>query len=121
MSTQFCIALGEGVQVSPAAYLAALRTAMENPTAKFRQSFQDPRGWMGPKTGAEIVQEYRRMIADRWASRSMAALVIGKGNRANRRVQVIRDAAAECKWCGQKTGATSKRFCDVSCARSYNS
>ena len=114
-----CIVLGEGVRVSPAAYLAALKLAMDNPTMKFKQSFQDPRGWMGPKTGAEIVQEYRRMIAGRWADRTMAQYSYGKGNAAQRRVKVIRDRQAECKWCGQKTGSVSKRFCDSSCARAY--
>ena len=116
---KYAIALGEGVQVTPAAYLYALKTAMDNPTAKFRQSFQDPRGWMGPKTGAEIVSEYRRMIADRWAARTMSQHTYGKGNAANRRVQAIRDRHAECKWCGSRTGSAQKRFCDVSCARSY--
>lgn len=114
-----CIVLGEGVRVSPAAYLAALKLAMANPDRQFKQSFQDPRGWMGPKTGAEIVQEYRRMIADRWAERSMQQHLIGNGNAANRRVRAIRDRQAECKWCGQKTGSVRKQFCDVSCARSY--
>ena len=114
-----CIVLGEGVRVSPAAYLAALKLAMDNPAMKFRQSFQDPRGWMGPKTGAEIVQEYRRMIQERWESRTMAQYSYGKGNAANRRVRAIRDRQATCKWCGSKTGSVSKRFCDSSCARAY--
>ncbi len=117
--TAYCIVLGEGVRVSPSAYLSALRTAMENPAMKFRQSFQDPRGWLGPKTGAEIVQEYRRMIAERWAERTMAQHTIGKGSKAQRRVQHIRNRQAECKGCGSKTGSVSKRFCDVSCARAY--
>ncbi len=115
------IQLGEGVSLSPAAYWTALQTAKANPTALFRQSFQDPRGWMGPKTGEEIVREYRRMIADRWANQWEAVRKNGKGNAANRRVRVIRDAAAKCKWCGQKTGAVVRRFCEASCARSYNS
>ena len=113
------IQLGEGVRLTPAAYWQALQTAMANPTMRFRQSFQDPRGWMGPKTGAEIVQEYKRMIADRWANTTMTQHVIGKGHKAQKRVLHYRNNAATCKWCGQKTGAVNKRFCDASCARAY--
>lgn len=117
-----CIMLGEGVQVSPAAYWAALQLALANPNMKkFKQSFQDPKGWMGPKTGSEIVQEYRRMISDRHAQATMAQHVIGKGSKAQRRVLHYRNLAATCKWCGQKTGSVNKGFCDASCARAYNS
>ena len=88
--SKFCIVLGEGVRVSPAAYLAALKLAQANPTMLFRRAFQDPRGWMGAKTGAEIVQEYKRMLADRWAERTMAQHVYGKGNASNRRSDALR-------------------------------
>lgn len=108
------------MRISPAAYLKALRTAQANPDKQFRQSFQDPRGWMGPKTGAQIVAEYRRMIADRWAERSMSQHKIGKGSKAQRRVLHIKNRQATCKWCGQRTGAAVKRFCEASCARAYN-
>ena len=115
------IQLGEMVRLTPAAYWQALQLAMRNQDMRFKQSFQDPRGWMGPKTGAEIVQEYRRMIAERWASATMAQHIIGKGHKAQRRVLHYKNNAATCKWCGSKTGATSKRFCESSCARAYNS
>ncbi len=114
------IQLGEGVRLTPAAYWKALQLAMQNSTVRFKQSFQDPKGWMGSKTGAEIVQEYKSMIADRWAERTMAQHVIGKGSKAQKRVLHYQNNAATCKWCGQKTGAVSKRFCEASCARAYS-
>lgn len=114
------IQLGEGVRLTPKAYWQALQLAMANPQAKFKQSFQDPTGWMGPKTGLEIAQEYRRMIAERWAMRSMAQITIGKGSKAQRRVRHYANMRVECKWCGQATGSVNRRFCEASCARSYN-
>lgn len=119
--SNYCIVLGEGVRVSPKAYLAALRLAMDNPTAKWRESFQDPRGYSGPYTGAEIVRQYRRMIADRWAERTMSQHAIGKGSKAQKRVRHFNNLRAKCKWCGQRTGNVAKRFCEASCARAYNS
>ena len=89
----YCIQLGEGLRVSPAAYLTALRTAMANPAGKFSQSFNDPRGWCGTYTGAEIVAEWRAMLHTRWADRTMAQHTYGKGSKANKRVQAIRDNA----------------------------
>lgn len=44
---------------------------------------------------------------------------IGKGNHAAKRIQAMRDAKAECQWCGQKTGTARIRFCDRSCAISF--
>lgn len=109
------IVLGEGnIRLSPRAYLLALRTAQANPNAKFKQSFRDPTGWMRSYTGREIVAQHFEMLHDRWASWSPAP---GKGNRAAKRAQVIRDKHRECRWCGSKTGG--REFCDVSCCRAH--
>lgn len=115
-----CITLGGGVRISPAAYLGALRLAMDNPTVKFNQSFQDPKGWMGPKTGAEIVLEYRRMVRDRHAEQWAAVRMYGKGSKAAKRGQVIMDSKATCKWCGSRIETQAQRFCDIGCAKSYS-
>ena len=114
------IQLGEGVRLTPKAYWNALQLAMANPGAKFKQSFQDPTGWMGPKTGLEIVGEYRRMILERWAEQTMRQHTIGKGSKAQRRVRHYANMRAKCKWCGQATGSVSRKFCEASCARAYS-
>jgi hypothetical protein len=111
----YCITLGEGeLRLSPGAYLAALRKAQENPGSVFAQSFRDPRGWRRCYTGAEIVAEHYEMLHAKWAAWHPAP---GKGNRARKRVQRLRDAVAECKWCGSKTGGG--RFCSPECGRAY--
>lgn len=114
----YAITLGEGeIRLSPKQYLAALRTAQENPQAKFRHSFRDPRGWLGRSyTGAQIVAEHFDTLRDRWASWYPER---GRGNRALKRLQAILDAKAECKWCGHLTGATNRQFCCHSCASAY--
>lgn len=48
-------------QVSLAAYVKAIRTAKENPTAEFKHGLTC---WW-PVTGAEIMQQFRRGIHDR--------------------------------------------------------
>lgn len=115
----FAIVLGEGERrLSPAKYLTALRLAMANPTQRFRHSFRDPTGWLGRSySGLDIVKEHWDMIAARWASWNANT---GNGNRAKKRAQKIADKHATCKWCGQLTGATVKKFCDASCATSYS-
>lgn len=45
----------------------------------------------------------------------------GKGNRANRRLQAIADQRAECRWCGTRTGKSTKHFCLADCARAWRS
>ena len=107
--TRFCIALPGGAKLSPRAYLAALRLAMDNPEASFKQSFCDPTGWMGGHTGASIVAEWRRMLADRWASWAAPG---GKGNRARKRAEALKC----CKWCGRNVG---RDFCDGECRKAY--
>lgn len=111
---KFCIALSGGRRVTPAAYLGALRLAQANPSATFNESFRD----RFPASGAEIVAEHFQMLRERWAGWTANC---GKGNRAARRAQALRDAAAKCHWCGTRTGSTARRFCCSSCARSYNS
>ena len=112
MST-FCVSLPGGVRLSPRAYLAALRLAMANPLASFRQSFADPTGWMGGHTGASIVAEWRAMLRERWTERFTAvAARTGKGNRARKRAEALRC----CKWCGQRVG---RDFCDGDCRQAY--
>ena len=106
---RFCIALPNGARLSPRAYLNALRLAMANPTASFKQSFRDPSGWMGGHTGASIVAEWRLMLAERWASWSAPG---GKGNRARKRAEALKC----CKWCGRQVG---RDFCDGECHRAY--
>ena len=87
----YCIGLGDGIRLSPRQYLAALRQAMSAPQDKFKQSFRDPRGWMGGSyTGAEIVRQHWEMIADRWAAQWAQVYPHGKGNRAAKRAAVIR-------------------------------
>jgi hypothetical protein len=111
--TAYYIQLSEGVRLSARQYLAALRLAMANPAASFRQSFNDPRGWMGGHTGASIVAEWRAMLRDRWAALFTASAArSGKGNRARKRA----DALRRCKWCGQQVG---REFCDGECRRAY--
>lgn len=111
---RFSITLGDGVRVSPAAYLSALHIALANPSQSFDRSLNDR--W--PATGAEIIDQWRRMIRGRWSDWTPSP---GKGNRARRRAEAIADARATCKWCGKPTGSNRKRFCDDSCARSYSS
>lgn len=113
--TQYCIALGDNRRVTPRAYLAALRMAQANLDATFAESFTS--SWI-PATGAEIVSQWRTMLRAKWASQLPTC---GKGNRANKRAQAIRDAHATCKWCGSPTGAERTRFCSKECARDYNS
>ena len=114
---RFAISLPDGRQVTPAVYLNALRVAQANPSQPFRESFQDPTGWMGGHTGASIVQEHRKMLERRWSGWHVHN---GKGNRAKKRAQELADKRAECKWCGTPTGSARKAFCCPTCARSYN-
>lgn len=99
------------MRVTARAYLAALRAAQANPTATFDRSFRGR--WAA--TGAEIVREHYDMLHKRWAAWGAT----GKGNRAARRAQAIRDMRAACKWCGQPTGAERNEFCSKECAISY--
>ena len=109
----YCIALPNGARLSPRAYLNALKLAMANPTANFKHSFNDPSGWMGGHTGASIVREWRAMLAERWASWSIAAPgAVGKGNRSAKRAEALKC----CKWCGNRVG---RDFCDGECRRAY--
>lgn len=112
----FCISLPGGVRVSPRTYLTALRLAMANPTASFKQSFNDPTGWMGGHTGSSIVREWRAMLAERWAAWSAPA---GKGNRARKRAEALK----RCRWCGQQMPREFRDgdFCDGGCRRAYYS
>lgn len=108
---KFAIGLGDGKSVTARAYLAALRQAQANPTATFDRSFCGQ--WAA--TGAEIVREHYAMLHKRWAAWGAT----GKGNRAAKRAQAIRDARAVCKWCGQPTGEERKQFCEASCRQAY--
>ena len=107
--TRYCIALSDGVRLSPRAYLNALRLAMANPTDSFDRSFNDPTGWMGGHTGASIVAEWRAMLIKRWAGWSAPG---GKGNRARKRAEALKC----CNWCGRHVG---RDFCDGECRRAY--
>ncbi len=48
-----------------------------------------------------------------------ALFQFGKGSGAKRRAAKLLDGRAECKWCGQKTGAAGRKFCCVDCQRAY--
>lgn len=77
------------------------------------------RGFAMPAyTGRTWLQWFRVKLAEKMNRNAPST---GKGNRAAKRIAAIRDAKAECKWCGQLTGSTGKRFCEPSCARAYNS
>jgi hypothetical protein len=86
-----CIVLGGGLRLTPKVYLAALRLAEANPDMEFKQSFRDSRGWMGPSTGSQIVRQHYEMVRDRLNDRTMAQFKYGKGRKAARRAQAVKD------------------------------
>lgn len=111
----FCISLPGGVRVSPRAYLAALRLAMANPTASFKQSFNDPTGWMGGHTGASIVREWQAMLEEKWTAKLSPEQTAERAFWADQhRRELERERC--CKWCGQQVG---RDFCDGGCYRAY--
>ena len=106
----FCIQLPEGIRISARQYINALRLAKANPNQRFKQSFNDPTGWMGGHTGRSIVNEWLQMLEERWAKRF--ALPAGKGNRARKRAEALRC----CKWCSRQVG---REFCYPQCRYDY--
>ena len=109
---QYVIRCGDH-QVTPRAYLAALKMAMANPTTEFSGSFRS--SWI-PATGSEIVRQHWQMIREKYQSQLPET---GKGNRAAKRLQAIRDARATCKWCGSPIPTERQEFCGKSCCQSY--
>lgn len=72
-------------------------------------------GW-DDMTCADWLAWFRSCVV---AKATRGALATGKGNRAAKRLRSLADQKADCRWCGQKTGSTQKRFCDRSCAAAY--
>lgn len=75
------------------------------------------KGWDDMSVSEWLAWFWERLTAK--INRGLPAF--GKGNRAAKRLGILRDAKAECKWCGEKTGSAAKRFCCDDCARSYYS
>lgn len=110
----FCIVLGDGTRMSPKGYLRVIKLAKENPKARFDRSLNN---WWSA-SGEEITQQWKQMLTEKWANWNS---VTGKGRRAAKRAREIKDRAAECRWCGQKTGSSRNKFCCVGCAQAYSS
>lgn len=68
-------------------------------------------------TSAEWLAWFRRCLM---AKINRGLPPVGRGSKSKRRAERMADDAAECKWCGTRTGKRYRRFCCVSCARSYN-
>jgi hypothetical protein len=63
---QRAIVLGDGRRMSLAAYVAAWKTALAaDDCQRFKGSPADPRGWCGPYSRAELLQEFRGGMNDR--------------------------------------------------------
>ena len=117
---QFAIALpndnGSHRHVTARAYLAALRTAQAHPDEYFRESFCSRRDYI---TGAGIVRQHWDMVRAKHAAQWQRVNIWGKGSRAAKRAQALRDSHATCKWCGRPIQTERQQFCDYDCRRSY--
>jgi len=88
----------------------------------YRHCIGNPEGRVLPPGGQAgwddlSAAEWLRWFRDCLLAKAMRGTeATGNGNRAARRLRAIADRNAECKWCGQKTGAANRPYCCLDCA-----